>query len=327
MKYRALGSTGIEVSEIGYGTWGLGGNAYGPVDDNESKKALRRAFEKGINFFDTSDLYGNGHSEQLLGEVFRDVRDAVVIATKGGTLPHSGFYMPQDFSPKYLRNALEGSLKRLKTDYIDLYQLHSPQIQDIEANADILDTLETFKSEGKIKAYGISPRSPQDAIIAIQQFRFTVVQVNFNLIDQRAIETGLFKIAAEKNVGIINRTPLVFGYLSGKMTGDERFDGVDHRANWPKEQLKRWAKSPNLFDFLYENGKQRSAVQAALLFCLAHREISTVIPGMLNVQEVEEDIEVANLPPLNSDEIGKIREIYRTHDFYDRQAKQKGCNT
>ena len=326
MKYRALGNTGIEVSEIGYGTWGLGGNAYGPVDDNESKKALKRAYEKGINFFDTADLYGNGQSERLLGEVFRDVRDTVVIATKGGTLPHSGFYMPQDFSSKYLRKALEGSLNRLKTDYIDLYQLHSPQIQDIEVNIDIMDTLETFKSEGKIRDYGISSRSPKDAIIAIQQFGFAVIQVNFNLIDQRAVETGLFSIAAEKNVGIINRTPLVFGYLSGKMTGDEQFNGIDHRANWPKEQLKRWAESPDLFNFLYEEGKGRTAVQTALLFCLAHKEISTVIPGMLRVEEVEEDTKVVNLLPLSSDEIGRIHEIYRTHDFYDRKAKQKESN-
>jgi aryl-alcohol dehydrogenase-like predicted oxidoreductase len=324
MKYRMLGSTGIEVSEVGYGTWGIGGNAYGRVDDEESKKALQFAFESGINFYDTADLYGNGHSEQLLGEVFRDVRDRVIIATKGGTLPHSGFYMPQDFSSRHLREALEGSLKRLKTDYIDLYQLHSPQLLDLEVNTDIIDTLETFKSEGKIRSYGISPRSPQDAVAAIQQFGFAVIQVNFNLIDQRATETGLFKIAAEKNVGIINRTPLVFGYLSGKMTGNEQFNGIDHRANWPKEQLKRWAESPNLFDFLYEKDKGRTAVQAALLFCLAHKEISTVIPGMLKSGEVEENVKASELPPISKAEIEKVTEIYRNHEFYDKNAKSRG---
>jgi aryl-alcohol dehydrogenase-like predicted oxidoreductase len=322
MRYRILGSTGLEVSEIGYGTWGLGGNSYGPVDDNESKKTLKLAFEKGINFYDTSDLYGDGHSEELLSEVFKNTRDKVIVATKGGTLPHTGFYMPQDFSPKHLKNALEGSLQRLKTDYIDLYQLHSPKIEDIENNESVIQLLEGFQKEGKIRAYGISVRSPDDGKIAIEKYHFPVVQVNFNMIDQRAIENGLFALAREREVGIIVRTPLVFGYLTGKLDGNEQFQGIDHRANWPKEQLQRWAKAPNLFSFLYE-GKDRTPAQTALRFCLEHDGVSTVIPGMMNINEVRENTEASDMSPLTDEEMERIRRIYQDHDFYDKSAKHK----
>ena len=126
MKFRELGSTGMKISEIGFGTWGIGGNSYGPVDDNVAKMALEKALERGINFFDTSDIYGDGHSEELLGNVFSSRRKDVIIASKGGTLPHKGFYMPQNFSSEHLELALDKSLVRLRTDYIDLYQTHWP---------------------------------------------------------------------------------------------------------------------------------------------------------------------------------------------------------
>ena len=114
MKYRILGKTGMSVSEIGFGTWGLGGDAYGPVDDKEASEALRLAFEKGVNFFDTSDLYGAGKSEEILGKTFKKIRDQVIIATKGGMLPHTGLSMPQDFTEQHLRQALENSLSDSK---------------------------------------------------------------------------------------------------------------------------------------------------------------------------------------------------------------------
>lgn len=320
MKYRNLGKTGYTVSEIGYGTWGLGGNAYGPVDDNEAKKALKLAFEKGVNFYDTSNLYGNGHSEELLGDVFKDFRDKIIIATKGGTLPHTGFYMPQNFSARHLESALEGSLKRLKTDYVDIYQLHSPTIADLEGN-NVIETLERFKAQEKIKEYGISVRSPGDGKIAIEKYNFPVVQVNFNMIDQRAFENGLFDLAKKKGVGIIVRTPLVFGYLTGKLDGNEQFQGIDHRSNWPKEQLKSWANSPKLFSFLYQ---ERTPVQAALRFCLDFDTVSTIIPGMMNIAEVEENVKSSEMRHLSSEEHQRIQQLYQSHNFYDKSAKQKG---
>lgn len=322
MRYGRLGSTGIEVSEIGYGTWGIGGDSYGTIDDNESRRALKVAFENGVNFYDTSDLYGSGHSEEILGDVFKDIRDKVIIATKGGTLPHHGFNMPQDFSSQYLRKALEGSLKRLKTDYIDLYQLHSPKIEDIE-DENVIQTLKVFQKEGKIRFFGISVRCPEDGLAVIEKFGIKVIQVNFNMIDQRAIEIGLFETAGKLDVGVIARTPFCFGYLTGTLTGSEQLNGLDHRANWPKEQLRRWAKAPELFAFLNED-KKRTYAQLALQFCLSDKAVSTVIPGMMRTEEVRENIEASKLSPLTFDELEHIRCVYHSHNFYDKSAKQVG---
>lgn len=321
MKYRKLGSTGIEVSEIGFGTWGLGGNSYGPVDDNVSRAALRVAFDSGITFYDTSDLYGNGHSEEVLGDALHDVRDKIIIATKVGTLPHTGFYMPQDFSSEHIRCGLEASLTRLRTDYIDLYQLHSPTVEILRQNGQIFTTLQTLKEAGKIRAYGISVRSPDDGVVAIKEFGFETIQVNFNLIDHRSIQNGLLDLAKNENRGIIVRTPLCFGYLTGKLHGNEKFEGVDHRANWPVEQLQRWAKSPDLFSFLNQ-GKNRTPAQLALRFCLDHESVSTIIPGMTNCNEVRENVQTSNMSALNQEEMSQIKMIYNSNIFYDKSFKK-----
>lgn len=321
MKYRQLGKTGLNVSEIGFGTWGLGGNSYGPVDDAVSIDALRFAFEQGITFFDTSDLYGNGHSEIVLGEALQGVRDQVIICTKVGLLPHSGFEMPCDFSPEHIRRGLNASLSRLKTDYIDLYLLHSPTLEILQSDHRIMETLEELKKQGKIRAYGISARSPQDALSSVCEFGFQATQVNFNLIDQRAITNGFFDLARENNVGVIARTPFCFGYLTGKLTGSESFNGIDHRSNWPQEQLKRWAAAPGLFSFLTD-GQKRTPAQIALRYCLEHTEVSTVIPGMMSRAEVTENIQAVDIDPLTESEMNKIREIYDNTSFYDKNAKQ-----
>ena len=331
MNYRNLGSTGLNVSEIGFGTWGIGGGSYGLADDQESKKALRTAFDKGVTFYDTADLYGDGHAEELLGEVFSgSERDKIIIATKGGTLPHTTFTMPQNFSVMHVTNALEASLRRLKTDYIDVYLLHSPRLDDIRSSRTLLDTLKMFKKNGRIKTFGISARTPKDAVIAIDEFGFPIVEINFNMIDHRALDNGLFERAQKENIGIIVRTPLTFGYLTGKLKGNEDFEKSDHRNNWPKEQLKRWAKAPELFSFLFENIDQTPA-QAALRFCLAFDSVSTVIPGMMRVSEVLENTRASEMSLLTQDQVRRIRDIYKSNEdiFYDRifqKVKPNGNN-
>ena len=324
MRYRKLGNTGIKVSEIGFGAWGIGGNdsnsvAYGEVDDNESIKALRISNEMGVNFYDTSDLYGSGHSEKIIAKAFKGMRDSVIIASKGGTLPHTGLYMPQDFSKRHLSEALEKSLQRLKTDYIDLYQLHSPKIIEFENN-NIIETLQNFKKQGKIREYGVSVRSPDDGIIAIKKFKMPCIQVNFNLIDQKAKQNGLFDTAKSYGTGIINRTPLVFGLLSDGESANTIFPKHDHRSNYPKTQLKAWANSKNLFSFLYE---EKTAVQAAIRFCLDFDEVSVVIPGMLNVSEVKENLVSSNIQPFSDHQHKSIELIYKQHqnEFYDPKLK------
>lgn len=324
MKYRTLGATGLRVSEIGFGTWGIGGTSYGPTDDDLSRSCLRMALEKGVNFFDTADLYGDGRAEELLGEVFANVRDQVIITTKGGTLPHTTFNMPQDFSRNHMEKALTASLKRLRTDYVDIYLLHSPELEDLRGNEELFRILEEFKSRGLIRHFGLSARSPMDAIAGIQEFGFQIVEVNFNIIDLRAIDSGLFDLARERNVGIIGRTPLAFGYLSGTLTGSEKLSPLDHRANWPKSQLERWATAPDKFSFLYDDGR-RTPTQSALRFCLEFSEISTVIPGMMRVAEVEEDLAASeDISPLSQEELEKTISVYRAceDEFYDKNFKK-----
>jgi len=322
LRHRALGRTGIEVSEIGFGTWGLGGDSYGPVEDSASLATLRFAYESGVTFYDTSDLYGNGHSETIVGEALKGVREHVTIATKVGLLPHSGFVMPSDFSPQHIREALEASLRRLKTDYVDLYLLHSPKIETLRGDPEIIATLRDLQKAGKIRAFGASVRSPEDGVLAIKEFDFPVIQVNFNLIDQRAIKCGLFDLAALRHAGIVIRTPLCFGYLTGKLNGDEILAGKDHRANWPVEQLRRWAGAPDLFSFINE-GKSRTPTQLALRFCLDHKAVSTIIPGMMNQAEVKENLVTSSLTPLSEEERERIELVYSNHSFYDKNAKNK----
>lgn len=316
MRYRILGRTGLQVSEIGFGAWGIGGlsagaTSYGPTDDEESRRALERAFDLGITFYDTAGAYGNGHSEELLGETFRNARDKVVIASKVG---YRSFDTPaQDFSPQDIRETLEGTLRRLKSDYLDLYQLHSPALEVLRRDPEILRTLADLQKEGKIRAYGISLRTPEDGKVAIEEFGFWAIQVNFNLIDQRARENGLLDLAYKKDTGIIIRTPLNFGFLSGKVT-QEGFDSRDHRSQRSPEQLKKWSEAPALFAPL-NVGKERTLSQLALQFCLAQDGVSTVIPGMMKVVEVEENAASVALPAMEAEEVEAIREIYRTHSF------------
>ncbi|WP_247890185.1 aldo/keto reductase [Azospirillum brasilense] len=324
MRYRPLGRTGLTVSEIGFGTWGLGGDSYGPADDDVSRAALRAAFDRGITFYDTSDLYGAGHSETVLGAALEDVRARIVIGTKVGLLPHTGFAMPQDFSVAHLREGLEASLDRLRTRYVDLYLLHSPELGLLRDDPEIIATLKEFQAQGKIRAWGLSARSPADAKAGVEEFDFPAVQVNYNMIDQRAQDDGLFALARARGTGIIARTPLCFGYLTGKLAGDHRFTGRDHRANWPADQLSRWAEAPGLFAHLYDAAGQRTATQLALQFCLADDAVSTVIPGMMTAAEVDENVMAAERPPLTAEELTDIRSIYASNTFYDRSAKQRG---
>jgi len=318
MKYRKLGSTGLEVSEIGFGAWGIGGSvngdiAYGPTNDRESELTIRRAFDVGVTFYDTSDFYGFGRSEQLIGRVLNDVREQVIIATKVGLLDADG---AMDFSGKHIRSAVEKSLKRLHTDYIDLYQLHSPPIHIFKQDDRILELLHSLKEEGKIRAFGISVRSPNDGLIVIKKYSFKVLQVNFNMIDQRAIDNGLFSLCEKQGVGIINRTPLCFGLLTGKYSGSEDFDTFDHRSKWPSEQIKQWAGAYKHFSDALINNEKQSQAQLALRFCLTYPCISSVIPGMLTRQHVEENVLASELGPLSKEEQMMVEEIYSRHAFF-----------
>lgn len=317
MEYRALGRTGLKVSEIGFGTWGIGGTskgsiAYGPTDDKESKTALRLAFEFGVTFYDTSDLYGYGHSERLLGAVFRKRRRRVVVASKVGFLRQSG---EQDFSPQHIRRSVEGSLRRLQTDYLDVYQLHDPPIDRLDRDERIVRTMEELKTEGKIRAVGISVRSPDDGVVAIRRWRFECLQVNFNMVDQRAVSNGLLDLCQAEGVGVICRTPLCLGFLTGQYTERTVFDTQDHRRAWPEEQIGVWANAHRSFAPVLRTTGQTPA-QLALRFCLSYPAVSTAIPGMLTVSQVEDNVVASRFGPLPAVERLAVERVARETSFF-----------
>lgn len=311
MKYRELGSTGILVSEIGFGGWGIGGvtkgaTSYGPTDDIESERALEKAFDLGVNFFDTAEIYG--HSEELIGKTFSNRRSQVIIATKVGFLEHH----IQDFSKTNLINSLHRSLRNLQTDYVDLYQLHNP-FKEL-ALEEITETLDELKTRGLIRFYGISVKSPDDGFDVMNRGVFSSLQININMADHRAIDKGLLNLARKKNIGVIGRTPLCFGFLTGKKD-NLNFNSSDHRSTWPREQLKSWQRAAKLFAEInpYPNG---TLTQMALRFCLDSNGIGTVIPGMLRVSDVLENISAVDLPPLSGETLRLIQNIYRENNGF-----------
>jgi aryl-alcohol dehydrogenase-like predicted oxidoreductase len=317
MNYRNLGNTGLIVSEIGFGAWGIGGGAgghaaYGPTYDNESINALHAALDAGVTLYDTSDLYGMGHSEKLIGQAFRKTRDDVVIATKGGVINPVG---DQNFSPVYLREALERSLTRLACEYVDLYQLHSMPIELLEQNDSLLRFLEAVVQEGKVRVVGISACSPQEALAAVEHFGFRSVQVNLSLLDWRAVDCDLLQRSNDLGAGVIARTPLCFGLLTGCYSAADFSDSNDHRARWPSEQLERWITAARLFGDVIFSGGEQTTSQKALRFCLSFSEVASVIPGMLTTDQVHENIVASKLGKLSDAEMTAVERIYRENIF------------
>jgi aryl-alcohol dehydrogenase-like predicted oxidoreductase len=318
MRYRTLGSSGIRVSEIGFGTWGLGGNAhgavaYGATSDAESIAALRAACDRGVNFFDTSDFYGFGHSERVLGEALRGMRDRVFIATKAGLLDASGTH---DFSPAHLRGALEASLARLGTDYVDLFQLHSPPIELLERQPEVIGCLEDLRRAGKLRAYGASVRSPDEGLVAVERLGLRCIQANFSLLDQRALENGLLERCERLGAGLIGRTPLSFGFLTGQYSAATKFDPHDHRNRWSAEQRERWANALGKFIAALRSRSSHTPAQLALRFCLSFAAVSTVIPGMLTEAHVAENTAASDLGPLDDADLAALVNVYREQAFF-----------
>jgi aryl-alcohol dehydrogenase-like predicted oxidoreductase len=313
VRLRQLGRSGLAVSEIGFGAWGIGGNkdgavAYGPTNEAQSLEALAAALDAGINFFDTADLYGFGESERLIGLAFSGRRDKVVIASKAGMLDPEG---RQDFAPAHIARSLESSLARLRTDYIDLYQLHGPSPDQLGG---ILEVMERLRRDGKARAIGISLRSPEEGERALALYPFDAVQVNFNLLDQRVLDSGLMDLCKAHGAGIIVRTPLCFGFLTGEYSATQEYDASDHRSRWNVEQRRVWSSAYELFAGV--KGRADTPAQFALRFCLSFDAVSSVIPGMLTREHVRENAAAAHGPVLGAAETSRIREIYRSHRFF-----------
>lgn len=318
MKYRSLGNTGIMVSEVGFGSWGIGGltsgnTSYGETNDKISMEALRTAYEQGITFYDTANVYGYGRSEALIAEAFREHREKIVISTKAGT-PYFGG--KPDFSVWELEGSLDRSLKRLNTDYVDVFLLHNPPAEIFVQFPGLIAFLLGLKEKGKIKAFGISSKSARDAIEILRYHDTPVIEINFNMLDVRAVDSGLLEIAKAGGFGLIARTPLCFGFLSGSIKENTMFAEGDHRNNWPTAQHKRWIEGARqAHSHIKENGWATKA-QQAIQFCLSFSEISTVIPGIMTPQEARENAAASDLPFLTQDEKSGIIKMNHEQNFF-----------
>jgi aryl-alcohol dehydrogenase-like predicted oxidoreductase len=317
MKFNFSNVFNRNISALGYGCWGIGGFShgvpgYGHTDDVQSLMALHKALDLGVNYFDTANIYGDGRSEILLGRALSSSRSDVVIASKAGKLPHNKL----NFSPKALMDSVNGSLKRLNTDYIDLLQLHDPDPYSVISD-DIVDCLSKLKAAGKIKHTGASLKSPSDAKYFCQP-PFEVLQVNLNLIDQRAIIEQVFSRAEKNSIEIITRTPLAFGFLTGHFIGvkNPNFPVEDHRSAWPKKQIEAWIESPQKFKSVLEN-TEFSITELALRFSISQQNTICVLSGMMTPKEVEENVQgVSNSKELSLDHLEEIYSAYQKNTFF-----------
>jgi aryl-alcohol dehydrogenase-like predicted oxidoreductase len=317
MKYRNLGGTDIAVSEVGFGVWTVSTGWWGEVVDDRSVRLLRQAHERGINYFDTADTYGSGKGETLLADAFGHMRDEIVISTKIGydfynhTARRGQQERPQDWSESFLRFALERSLKRLDTDYVDLLQLHNTKM-DAADNDELFALMETFKEEGKIRAYGaaLGPKIGwrEEGIKMMREHDMAGLQMIYNILEQDP-GRDLIEAARETGTSLVVRVPHSSGMLEGKYDENTTFGPNDHRRHRPKEWLTTGLRKVETLSFLTESG-DRTLGQAALKFILASPEVSSTLPNIYDEEQIEEFAVTSETPDLTAEELRRVFELY-----------------
>ena len=320
MKYRNLAETDIRVSEVGFGVWTVSTGWWGEVDEKKSVELMRKAFDAGINYFDTADTYGSGLGETLLADSFGHMRDEVVISTKIGydfynhTARRGQQERPQDWSEKFIRFALEQSLKRLGTDYVDFLQLHNTKMDAVEDDV-LFDLMDEFKSEGKIRAYGVAlgPKIGwlDEGARAMRERDIAGEQMIYNLLEQDP-GRGLVEAARETDTSLIVRVPHSSGMLEGKYDENTTFGENDHRRHRPKEWLTGGLKKVEQLSFLTESD-ERTLGQAALKFCLASPEVVSTLPNIYGEEQIEEFAAAPDTPDLTEEELSRVAELYESN--------------
>lgn len=310
----------MRISEISFGTWAIGGS-WGSKDDAESLRALEAAMDAGVNFFDTADVYGDGHSEQLLAQATRGKEDQIYIATK--FCRAGDIHDPATYSEASVRKYLEGSLSRIGRERIDLYQIHCPPMS-ILRDGSVFGVLDKLKEEGKIREYGVSVESVEEGLYCLEQQNVRALQVIFNLFRQKPAER-LLGDAHEKGVGILVRLPLASGLLTGKFAGASAaaFEEDDHRRFNENGEMFNvgetfaglgFAKGVELAEQLrwIEVGRN-NMTRASLRWLLDHEAITCVIPGFKNERQVRDNLAALHVQPFSDDEMDRIREFYKEH--------------
>jgi len=318
MKHRDLGKTGMKISEVSFGSWAIGAG-WGTVDDKDSLAALHKAVDLGINFIDTADVYGMGHSEQLIAQMRKERSEQLYVATKAGRKldPH----VAEKYTPQNIRGFIQESLKNLKVDALDLLQLHCPP-REVYYTPELFDALDGMVKEGLIKNYGVSVEKVEEALKAIEFPGVKTVQIIFNMFRQRPAEL-FFREAKARKIGVIVRVPLASGLLTGKMTRETSFEKDDHR-NYNREG-QAFDRGETFAGVDYEKGLQAveelkrikpkdfTMAQFALKWILMHDAVSCTIPGAKRPSQVEDNCRASDLPDLSKQVLDGVREIYEKY--------------
>jgi len=316
MNYRRLGNTELEVSEISFGTWAIGGS-WGQTDDNEALKGLQRAIDAGVNFFDTADVYGDGHSEELLAKATKGKEDDIYIATK--FCRAGDIHDFRTYSEENVREYCEGSLKRLQRERIDLYQIHCPPFEVLK-DGRVFEVLDKLQQEGKIRYYGVSVETVEEGLFCLTNPNVKALQVIFNIFRQKPLKQ-LLPQAKAQGVGILARLPLASGLLTGKFKKDTKFAENDHRHfNRDGQHFNvgetfaglEFHKGVELSEQLtwIANGRG-NMTRAALRWILDHDSVTCVIPGFKTVQQVEDNLQALHVPSFSEEEKERLTAFYQ----------------
>lgn len=315
MEFRELGRTGWKVSTIGFGAWAIGGT-WGPVEDEQSLKALHRALDLGVNLFDTADVYGDGRSERLLARLRKERKEPFYVTTKMGRRldPH----VASGYNRENMTAFVERSLKNLETDALDLIQLHCPPTE-VFYMPETFGVLDDLVQQGKLRHYGVSVEKVEEALKAMEYPNVQSVQIIFNIFRQRPADL-FFSEAKRRKVGILARVPLSSGMLTGKMKPDTRFSQDDHRAF--NRQGESFDRGETFSGVDYQTGLEAveelrplvppdmTMAQFALRWILMHDAVTTTIPGAKRPEQVEDNVRAGECPALSPETMEKVADIY-----------------
>ena len=319
MNYRILGKTGWKIAEVSLGTWQVGGGWGKPFDPKRAEQILHAAFDHGVNFVDTADVYDGGLSEAAVGKAISERSEKIYLATKCGRRlqPHTA----AGYTPDRLRKFIEDSLRNVRLEQLDLIQLHCPPTAVYDRD-DVFGLFEDLIEEGKIAAAGVSVESVEEGLQAMRYATVSTIQVIFNLFRQKPGEE-LFAMAEEKNIGLIVRVPLASGLLTGKITSESTFSKDDHR--YFNREGKAFDKGetfsgvpltmgfPAVKELESQFAEGHDLGAQALRWVLMHRQVGTVIPGASSIEQVEQNIRAGQLPPLSPHQMQEAVRIYDTY--------------
>ena len=327
MNYNKLGKTDIKISEIGFGAWAIALDWWGKkIEEDEAKRMLKKAYDVGINFFETGDLYGKGKSERLIGEVFKDMRDEIVISTKYGydfrgveQIGHTE--LPQKFDEDYTRMALRDSLERLQTDHVDMYGLHNPKLKVVRDDS-VFNVLDSLVTDSTIKTYQVALGPAigwtQEGLEAMDRPNVSAVQTVYNILEQTP-GNELMQRAVEKDVGILVRVPEASGILTGKVNADTKFDDNDHRSVRKREWLKAsLEKVEQIKPIAARYGL--NITEFAMKFMMTKKGFATVLPTMISEEEVINYAEMADGKYISDSDMKEVDELYNTWPSYELKA-------